>query len=105
MVDEHRQRFDEVMQRLEIGDPAFVLVSCEDDFKYDRNEHRTWFVFEKDLYERCGKRIWDRDFEDVMMSDYIRFAVRFRLRKNIDAKKSEVPQGITSLVRKNIQDV
>jgi|GEM_PF-2301889 len=76
------------MGRLEVGDPNFVLVSCEDDFKYKRNERRTWFVFEKDVYQGCGHTLWMKNYEDVMTADYIRRSVRFRLKKTIRARQN-----------------
>jgi len=89
VIDEDKQRFAEVMSKLEVGDSQYMLASCEADFKENRGERKTWYVFEGETYERFGDKIWDYD-ETAQKANYMQHSVRFRLRKKIEAKSDDV---------------
>ena len=99
VVDEDKQRFSEVMNKLEVGDPKYVLASCESDFRSGNEERKTWYVFEREIYERLGDEIWDIAYEQLddgsfIMSptdrNYMKHGIRFKLRKKIEAKSADI---------------
>ena len=89
VVDEDKQRFAEVMGRLQAGDKKYVLASCEADFQENREHQKTWYVFERVIYERMGDEIWKND-PSHHKAYYMQCSVRFKLRKKIKAKSDDI---------------
>lgn len=79
-------RYSEVMSALESGDPKYILASCESDFENGESERKTWYVFEREVYEKMGEKIWEYD-EVSQKANYMKHSVRFRLRKEIPATR------------------
>ncbi len=97
VIDEDKQKFAAVMSRLEAGDPTLVLASCEEDFQQEVEEKRTWYLFEKEVYERLGDRIWklEKDADSEEKSNHIRHSIRFKLRKKFTSNSP----GVTAICR------
>jgi hypothetical protein len=96
VVDEDKQRFDEVTEKLEAGDPKYVLASCEADFRENHEERKTWYVFEREIYERLGDEIWKVDPTD-QKANYMKYGMRFKLRKKIEAKSDDIARRIADV--------
>jgi len=96
VVDEDKQRFAEVMGKLEAGDQKYVLASCEADFTGDCEERKTWYVFEREIYERMGDEIWKIDPTD-RKANHMKYGMRFKLRKKIEAKSDDIAGEVASV--------
>lgn len=104
VVEEDKQRFAEVIQKLGAGDQKYVLASCESDFQNPLTlERKTWYVFEREIFERFGSAIWDYD-ETTRKSNYMQYSVRFRLRKKIEGRSEGVTR-VADATRRGVVDV
>lgn len=103
VVDEDKQRFAEVMGKLEAGDQKYVLASCEADFTGDYEERKTWYVFEREIYERMGDEIWKVDPTD-RKANHMKYGMRFKLRKKIEAKSDDIAGEVAS-VRERVRSL
>ncbi len=89
VLDEDKKRFAEVMSKLKAGDRKYILASCEADFQGEYEERKTWYVFERETYERMGDEIWKVDPID-QKANYMKHSLRFKLRKKIEAKSDDI---------------
>lgn len=113
VVEEDKQRFDEVMSKLRAGDPHYVLASCKADFRDDSWERKTWYVFEREVYERLGGDVWRINYEQPddetrvpTARFFVEHGVRFKLRKRIEAKSADIVDesaGVREKVRHNLE--
>lgn len=94
IADVDKQRFAEIMGKLEAGDPKYVLASCEADFRDNREERKTWYVFERSRYELFGEKIWTSEGSRTPV--YASESVRFLLIKKVKSKTGKVDGEITN---------
>lgn len=92
VIDEEKQRFVDTMSKLEVGDNQYVLASCRADFEQNTDNRKTWYVFEREIYEKLGEKIWDSD--EFLEKNYMKYSVRFKLRKKILPKYNDVETEI-----------
>ncbi len=106
LVDDDKERFIDVLGKLEIGDKEFEIASCVDDFRQRVKNPKTWYIFKSEMLKRFGDDMWRPAGPDGM-EKYMQYSERFTLKKSLNPSGRVGPQvgGIREEINRHLDVV